>query len=102
VIKKYKLSKKDLQSIEKNFFITSEKNKEYSINHNKKSLYRLVFNISNSCNLDCKYCYANGGNYKSSEKLMNKEIAKKIIDEFFTFFDDIENIQFFGGEPLIK
>jgi sulfatase maturation enzyme AslB (radical SAM superfamily) len=33
---------------------------------------------------------------------MNKEIAKKIIDEFFTFFDDIENIQFFGGEPLIK
>ena len=28
-------------------------------------LYKLVLNITNKCNLACKYCYANGGNYCS-------------------------------------
>lgn len=28
-------------------------------------LRKLILNISNSCNLQCEYCYANGGNYHS-------------------------------------
>lgn len=29
----------------------------------KNVLQKIVINISNSCNLSCSYCYADGGNY---------------------------------------
>lgn len=65
-------------------------------------LRKLVLNISNSCNLNCRYCYANGGSYNSREMLMRTEIARKAIDRFLYIFGEIECIQFFGGEPLLN
>jgi uncharacterized protein len=65
-------------------------------------LSRLVLNISNSCNMSCKYCYANGGTYGSENALMDIPTLKKILDTFYDRFDIIGVIQLFGGEPALN
>lgn len=65
-------------------------------------LYKLVLNITNKCNLACKYCYANGGNYCSSEGIMKVETAKATLDTFLKRYRNIRVIQFFGGEPTFN
>ncbi len=70
-------------------------------NSNKK-LFKLVFNVSNTCNLNCKYCYASGGNYNRKDSLMKKETIDKILTEIYVKYDYIKTIYFFGGEPLIN
>ena len=63
----------------------------------------IKIHVSNSCNLACKYCYANGGNYGFQDSLMTQETADKIlktIDEW-KVFQKLEYITFFGGEPLL-
>lgn len=66
------------------------------------TLHRLIFNISNTCNLRCKYCYAHHGKYGSSHNLMTIETAKKALDCFYDHFDTIDLIQLFGGEPTLN
>lgn len=65
-------------------------------------LDRLVLNISNACNLQCRYCYAGGGNYHLPHSFMDKITAAGILDRFFHLFEPINKIQFFGGEPLLN
>ena len=65
-------------------------------------LNRLVMNISNRCNLKCKYCYANGGSYCSEEDYMSVETAKIAIDEIYKKYKIINNLQLFGGEPTLN
>ena len=74
---------------------------------NKKSrsrgiLQKLVFNVSNMCNLNCKYCYASGGNYKRENSIMDLKTADKIIDSVIKKYNRVNVIYFFGGEPLIN
>ncbi|MEG0793512.1 MAG: hypothetical protein RSD97_08885 [Lachnospiraceae bacterium] len=38
---------------------------------NKDSISKIVLNVSNECNLNCKYCYADGGKYASKKKWTN-------------------------------
>ncbi|WP_026883320.1 radical SAM/SPASM domain-containing protein [Clostridium akagii] len=63
---------------------------------------KLVLIISKVCNLNCKYCYASGGNYGDKESLMmDLETLMKSIEVTLDIFPKgIECIQFFGGEPL--
>jgi uncharacterized protein len=68
----------------------------------EETLNRLVVNISQDCNLRCRYCYAGGGDYGSEPSLMNETTAKAVLDTFYRMFDHIENIQFFGGEPFLN
>lgn len=65
-------------------------------------LDRLVLNISNSCNLKCIYCYAEGGTYGSVSSFMNEKTALATVDRFCSIFDGIDKLQFFGGEPLLN
>ncbi len=37
----------------------------------------LCLNIAHDCNLRCKYCFADEGEYKGKRKLMSAEIGKK-------------------------
>ena len=50
-----------------------------------KKLDRLVINISNDCNLNCVYCYANGGSYKSDKSIMNKNTMDSILSCFYSY-----------------
>lgn len=65
-------------------------------------LERLVMNVSNDCNLRCRYCYAGGGNYGLQKSYMEKKTAIRVLDRFFELFDRVGTIQFFGGEPMLN
>ncbi len=76
--------------------------KEISKNfcNERKTINRLVLGISNICNFNCIYCYAQGGSYGGFQGLMSVETAKFVINKLVNNFL-IKNIQFFGGEPLL-
>lgn len=63
----------------------------------------LCLNIAHDCNLRCKYCFADEGEYKGERKLMTPEIGKKAIDFVIEKSGPRKNIEvdLFGGEPLL-
>lgn len=63
----------------------------------------LCLNIAHDCNLRCKYCFADEGEYKGCRKLMTAEIGKKAIDFVLEKSGPRKNIEIdlFGGEPLM-
>lgn len=71
----------------------------------EKGYHTLWLNIAHECNLNCIYCYGDGGNYNKQSKLIDFNMAKKIIDYWIGQIDETAeelNIIFFGGEPLIN
>lgn len=75
---------------------------DVGLNLNHKRLQRLVLNISNDCNMDCAYCYANGGNYHEKADMMSTKTLIKILETMYGKFQEIELIQLFGGEPMLN
>lgn len=69
---------------------------------NKDIITSIRLNISNICNLKCSYCYANKGNYGKENNLMKPDLAHKICEHIDYYFPDVEEISFFGGEPLLN
>lgn len=66
---------------------------------------KLVLNVTSSCNLQCKYCYAHEGKYalESKTTFMTVETALCAVKEVSKLYSKgIKSIQFFGGEPLLK
>lgn len=100
--KKFNITEEEIRNLISELGIEKQNRPELEQKMKGKVLNRLVLNVSNSCNLSCKYCYANGGSYHSGESLMTEETAVKALDLFFNTFDKIENIQIFGGEPLMN
>lgn len=105
IIAAYDISQKGLISL-KNQLTLMKQTKTSETYKNKRDytpgLYKLVLNISNACNLRCRYCYANGGSYQSDEGLMSLEVCKDALDLFYNKFENITVIQLFGGEPLMN
>ena len=64
----------------------------------------LCLHISHDCNLRCKYCFAEGGDFGHGRKNMPFEVAKKAIDFVIARSGTRHNLEidFFGGEPLIN
>jgi len=67
-----------------------------------KSINRITLHVTNGCNLRCRYCYANGGDYNLPKSKMSMDTASKFVDFCTTHFDKIETVVFFGGEPLLN
>lgn len=67
-------------------------------------LANIVLEIANDCNLNCIYCYGNGGAYGRKRELMSFEVAQKAIDFLVSNSGDLNelHVTFFGGEPLIN
>lgn len=65
------------------------------------NIKHLKIHTSNVCNLKCKYCYANHGNYGNEDSVMLKETAIKISSIIKKQFANVETIAFLGGEPLL-
>lgn len=62
----------------------------------------LTLHVSNACNLDCDYCYAEGGDYgRTTQTRMDKTLALQTVDKMYANFPHIASIMFFGGEPLL-
>lgn len=67
-------------------------------------LANIVLEIANDCNLNCIYCYGDGGAYGRKRELMSFEVAQKAIDFLVCNSGDLTelHVTFFGGEPLIN
>jgi uncharacterized protein len=65
-------------------------------------LPKLELMVSNDCNLNCLYCYAQGGDYGRGASLMAPQVARKAIDRVLEHFQEIQTVVFFGGEPLLN
>ncbi|MEM3415599.1 MAG: radical SAM protein [Saccharolobus sp.] len=62
---------------------------------------KITLLISTTCNMKCRYCYANG-NFGLKEEIMLPENAVKYIEKVRKCFGEIKMLQFFGGEPLLS
>lgn len=78
---------------------TSYKQEYLDINEKISSLTLMVVQ---ECNMRCKYCYGEDGEYNNKGK-MSKKVAKKAIDFLIENSDKHELlISFLGGEPLLN
>lgn len=64
----------------------------------------LCLHIAHDCNLKCKYCFAEEGEYHGKRELMSLEVGKKAIDFLIKSSGNRKNLEvdFFGGEPLMN
>lgn len=66
------------------------------------SLDRLTLNVSNVCNMGCRYCFANQGKYDSAGLLMDKNTALEAVNFVSRNFSRVRHVSFFGGEPTLN
>ena len=64
----------------------------------------LCLHIAHDCNLACKYCFAEEGEYHGRRALMSFEVGKKALDFLIANSGNRRNLEvdFFGGEPLMN
>ena len=64
----------------------------------------LCLHIAHDCNLACKYCFAEEGEYHGGRALMSFEVGKKALDFLVKNSGNRINLEvdFFGGEPTLN
>ncbi|MCI9142854.1 MAG: thioether cross-link-forming SCIFF peptide maturase [Lachnospiraceae bacterium] len=64
----------------------------------------LCLHIAHDCNLACRYCFAEEGEYHGRRALMSYEVGKKALDFLVANSGNRTNLEvdFFGGEPLMN
>lgn len=64
----------------------------------------LCLHIAHDCNLACRYCFAEEGEYHGRRALMSFEVGKKALDFLVANSGTRRNLEvdFFGGEPLMN
>lgn len=64
----------------------------------------LVCHVSHDCNLNCAYCYGDGGSYGGKSELMTEEMALRYVEMLFSQSGQLDSVHltFFGGEPLMN
>ena len=64
----------------------------------------LCLHIAHDCNLRCRYCFADEGEYHGKRELMSAETGKKALDFLVKASGARINLEvdFFGGEPLMN
>lgn len=64
----------------------------------------LCLHIAHDCNLACRYCFAEEGEYHGRRALMSFEVGKAALDFLIANSGNRRNLEvdFFGGEPLMN
>ncbi len=64
----------------------------------------LCLHIAHDCNLACRYCFAEEGEYHGHRELMSYEVGRKALDFLIENSGNRRNLEvdFFGGEPLMN
>lgn len=64
----------------------------------------MCLHIAHDCNLACKYCFAEEGEYHGRRALMSYEVGRKALDFLIENSGNRVNLEvdFFGGEPLMN
>ena len=80
------------------------KNYIFDFKNRQTVVKALCLHIAHDCNLACKYCFAEEGEYHGRRALMSFEVGKKALD--FLVANSGNRVQlevdFFGGEPLMN
>lgn len=100
--KYFNISSIELEKTLSDLAIACAVNFEPDLPIKKRSISRITLHISNDCNLRCSYCYAFGGSYNQPRNMMSFDVADDFVNFCVTNFDQIGNIVFFGGEPLMN
>ena len=64
----------------------------------------MCLHIAHDCNLACRYCFAEEGEYHGRRALMSLEVGKKALDFLVANSGSRRNLEvdFFGGEPTMN
>ena len=78
-------------------YIDSFKNRETVVK-------ALCLHIAHDCNLACRYCFAEEGEYHGRRAIMSYDVGKKALDFLVANSGNRTNLEvdFFGGEPLMN
>ena len=92
--------------IEEERLFTDDIYKDFVMDFKKRTtvVKALCLHIAHDCNLACKYCVADEGEYHGKRELMSYEVGKKALDFLVANSGSRTNLEvdFFGGEPLMN
>ena len=97
----------DVEELKKQgVLFTEDTYKDKIIDFKKRStvVKALCLHIAHDCNLACRYCFAEEGEYHGRRALMSFEVGKKALDFLVANSGSREHLEvdFFGGEPLLN
>ncbi len=74
------------------------------VKERKTVVKALCMHIAHDCNLACRYCFAEEGEYHGRRAMMSYEVGKKALDFLIANSGSRRNLEvdFFGGEPLMN
>jgi len=91
---------------EAGMLFTEDVYENYIIDFKKRQtvVKALCLHIAHDCNLACKYCFAEEGEYHGRRAIMSYEVGKKALDFLVANSGNRVNLEvdFFGGEPLMN
>lgn len=85
---------------------TKDVYRQYITDYKKREtvVKALCLHIAHDCNLACRYCFAEEGEYHGRRELMTYEVGKQALDFLIANSGNRKNLEvdFFGGEPLMN
>ncbi len=85
---------------------TKDGYEDYIIDFKKRPtvVKALCLHIAHDCNLACRYCFAEEGEYHGRRALMSYEVGKAALDFLIANSGSRRNLEvdFFGGEPTLN
>ena len=95
-----------LKLVESGRLFTEDTYRDYirEVIERKTVVKALCLHIAHDCNLACKYCFAEEGEYHGRRALMTFEVGRKALDFLIENSGSRRNLEvdFFGGEPLMN
>ncbi len=92
--------------IDREQLFTEDIYKEYVADFKKRKtvVKALCLHIAHDCNLACRYCFAEEGEYHGRRAIMSYEVGKKALDFLIANSGKRRHLEvdFFGGEPLLN
>jgi uncharacterized protein len=94
------------QLIDAEQLLTKDIYRDFVVDFKKRKtvVKALCLHIAHDCNLACRYCFAEEGEYHGRRALMSYEVGKKALDFLIANSGNREHLEvdFFGGEPLMN
>ena len=92
--------------IDQGVLFSEEDYEEYaeSLNDRPVVVKALCLHIAHDCNLACRYCFAQEGEYQGERALMSEEVGRAALDFLVENSGKRRNLEvdFFGGEPTMN
>ena len=76
----------------------------HEVKKRKTVVKALCLHIAHDCNLACRYCFAQEGEYKGDRSLMSADVGRASLDFLIKNSGNRRNLEvdFFGGEPTMN